>query len=1042
MKHLKLYETQNEYLDDILMGSASDYPMVTYAQNDDAVGYFHVPIVKTKVEMSEIPSSPIANHLNVKKLTVDGEIMWEKDTWIKKEYAISQDDFVVDDSDNAYIRGEVLFKQYALFNELNMDGKNVLIKSDYNPTHFFVLIPYDGQYATFHVRWEKYNIEEYMDEFCVKKINDNTYDVSNFYSYFTQHSPYQLLIILGNENEIVPQTLTYEYLGLAAENEGQSMEVTQDNVFTNLVNHGLVATISGEIDMMDYLGVILSMNGEILGVEPLPIGPIIAEGLGTLDSNKLSFDLSLLGGELGGVDVSYCLLDKEIVNASMESWSEMLPYVKDATVTWSSFKYLIPLPVGQHEVEMELVSYKHLPVINPYVVTEMNLRSLYGPFVETVGVCSGATNLTKIIFPKNLPNIGNYAFRDCISLTGFVIPDSVTSIGEYAFSGCTFQRDKFINNSSVTSSNNWGATLYDVVQADGLRINGSTAIDCRPNATSVTIPNSVTTIGKRVFSGCTNLTSVTIGNSVTSIGDYAFGSCSGLTEIVIPDSVIHIGHGAFTRCSGLTEVVIPDSVTSIGGYAFYQCSGLTEVVIPDSVTTIGEYAFDGTPFYNNLPDGDVYLAKCYYTYKGLMPSNTSIVVQDGTISISNQAFYKYTGLTEIVIPDSVTTIGNYAFYGCTSLTSVTIGNGVTSIGVNAFRKCSGLTEIVIPDSVTTIGEYTFCDCSNLTNVTIGNGVTTISASAFNGCKSLTSVTIGNSVITIGESAFANCSGLTEIIIPNSVTSIGNEAFYNCRRLTSVTLGNSVTSIGNDAFYNCSGLTEMIIPDSVTIIGNEAFDTCSGLTSVTIGNSVTSIGASAFSNCRRLTEVVIPDSVTSIGNYAFYSTPFYNNLPSGDVYLGKCYYSYKGSMPSNTSIVVQDGTISISDSAFSGRTSLASIEIPDSVTSIGNEAFENCSGLTSVTLGNSVTSIGGSAFYNCSGLTEIILPDSVTSIGSYAFYKCSGLTDITCYATTAPTVGSFALFYMPTNGVLRVPSGSDYSSWLSALPSGWTIEYIS
>ena len=163
---------------------------------------------------------------------------------------------------------------------------------------------------------------------------------------------------------------------------------------------------------------------------------------------------------------------------------------------------------------------------------------------------------------------------------------------------------------------------------------------------SVTIPNSVTSIGYSAFSHCSGLTSVTIPNSVTSIGYSAFSHCSGLTSVTIPNSVTSIGEGAFSYCSGLTSVTIPNSVTSIGGTAFYGCTSLTSVTIPNSVTSIGNYAF-----------------------------------------------YGCTSLTSVTIPNSVTSIGHHAFVGCTSLTSVTIPNSVTSIGDWAFVGCSGLAAI-------------------------------------------------------------------------------------------------------------------------------------------------------------------------------------------------------------------------------------------------------------------------------------------------------------------------------------------------------------
>ena len=293
-------------------------------------------------------------------------------------------------------------------------------------------------------------------------------------------------------------------------------------------------------------------------------------------------------------------------------------------------------------------------------------------------------------------------------------------------------------------------------------------------------------------------------------------------------------------------------------------------------------------------------------------------------------------------------------------------------------------------------------------------------------------------VSDGKATITDCNGSIsgDIVIPSTlggypVTSIGGYAFSWCSSLTSITIPDSVTSIGYGAFYSCSGLTSITIPDSVTSIGDNAFYGCTSLTSITIPDSVTSIGDNAFRMCKSLTSITIPDSVTSIGEEAFYNTAWYNALPDGDVYAGKVYYKYKGTMPENTSIVIKDGTKSIADGALKNFTGLTSITIPDSVTSIGDYAFEFCKSLTSITIPDSVTSIGKVAFFNCTSLTSITvdsaneyyssdgygvlfnkdkttliqypvgknntkysIPDSVTSIGEGVFEYCKSLTSIT------------------------------------------------
>ena len=339
--------------------------------------------------------------------------------------------------------------------------------------------------------------------------------------------------------------------------------------------------------------------------------------------------------------------------------------------------------------------------------------------------------------------------------------------------------------------------------------------------------------------------------TVTYLNWGSFNKSAYSGNVVIPETVTYngttysvtsIGSDAFYFCSGLTSVTIPNSVTSIGEQAFIYCRGLTSITIPNSVTSIGVSAFYDTAWYNNKPDGLVYAGKVAYKYKGTMPPNTNVVLEEGTLGI-----------------------GDVAFLSCSCLTSVTIPNSLTSIGYQAFAYCSGLTSVIIPNSVTTIGGGAFSGCSGLTGVTIPNSVTSIGVGAFYNCSGLTSITIesentkydsrNNCNAIIEKSTNTLVTGCMNTVIPNSVTNIGSYAFYNCSGLTSITIPNSVTSIGGWAFQSCSGLTSIAIPNSVTSIEIEAFRGCSSLTSVTIGNSVTSIREQAFYGCANITSVI-------------------------------------------------------------------------------------------------------------------------------------------------------------------------------------------
>lgn len=387
---------------------------------------------------------------------------------------------------------------------------------------------------------------------------------------------------------------------------------------------------------------------------------------------------------------------------------------------------------------------------------------------------------------------------------------------------------------------------------------------------------------------------------VIAIDDYAFSQCRNLKSVFIPKSVDEIRSYAFNECIYLDSIFISEGVSKIGYNAFRNCSKLVFISIPESVTEIDSYALNTTGWYKKQTDGVVYAGNVLYKYKGTMPLDAAIEIKEGTISISQSAFFDCSNLASLTIPGSVVSIGNYAFGGCTSLRELTLkdGNDTLSLGYNNYNWNS---------SSDNQGESLFYHCP-LERIYLGRNLkyetgAQYGFSPFYNKSELISVTIGDGVCSMGNYAFSNCSSISTIKIPDRVIELGDYAFCNCCSLTSINIPDSLNSIGHHAFYGCNSLTSIIIPKSVEEIGSNAFNGCAGelmvncnipssssneggvfynnkFTKISIGNDVTSIGDYAFCNSKNLASVIIPASVIQIGKYAFYGCYYIHSLTIG------------------------------------------------------------------------------------------------------------------------------------------------------------------
>ena len=236
-----------------------------------------------------------------------------------------------------------------------------------------------------------------------------------------------------------------------------------------------------------------------------------------------------------------------------------------------------------------------------------------------VNEADNTATITKFLGPVDPANNGPYDIEIPTELGGC----TVTGLGDYSFAA---QSD------------------------DGYPYNPLCSNIC-----SVTIPQKVTSIGKKAFYDCKNLTTLVLGEDIQTIGNYAFECCTSLTGVTIPQSVTSIGYSAFEGCTALDPLII-NGPTLIGEHAFTGCKSLTSLTLCPDIQTIGDYAFD------------------------------------------------VTSLKTVTLPKNLTSIGKYAFACCSELESITIPEKVKIINPKTFADCSKLEYIILPAGLTTFDD--------------------------------------------------------------------------------------------------------------------------------------------------------------------------------------------------------------------------------------------------------------------------------------------------------------------------------------------------
>ena len=434
-------------------------------------------------------------------------------------------------------------------------------------------------------------------------------------------------------------------------------------------------------------------------------------------------------------------------------------------------------------------------------------------------------------------------------------------------------------------------------------------------------------INDKVFYGNTNLTTVTLAESLTTLGSNAFESCKSLKTIKIPSGVTAIPENCFRECSLMESVSLPAGLVEIGASAFSGCQNLESVTLPESLTTLGSNAFES--------------CKSLKTIK--IPSRVT--------AIPENCFRECSLMESVSLPAGLVKIGAYAFNGCQNLESVALPESLKTLGYSAFKACKLLKTIKIPSGVTAIPDQCFDGCSSLENVTIPEGVTTIGDYAFGYCK-LNALTLPESLEKIGGYAFTGNKSLKSVNIPAKVKTIETQAFNSCG-LTDLVIPEGVQAIGYNTFGSNS-LRNLTLPSTIKSIGNYAFLYNNNLQSITC-NAVTppTFGDNAFYEST-IQDVKVPLASIAAYRKAYGWKDFSNYYGGEEIIDGVAYriddkgaYVQAAIMTESEICLAENVAFEgaqyplykIADNAFAGNGSITLVTVPATVETIGSNAFD-------------------------------------------------------------------------------------------------------
>lgn len=480
----------------------------------------------------------------------------------------------------------------------------------------------------------------------------------------------------------------------------------------------------------------------------------------------------------------------------------------------------------------------------------------------------GCTALKDVVFSKNEQyqpalTIGSYTFAQCSLINTFFFPSRLTSVGNFAFTKCyrltnlTFEDSNeaiwlgsgaFYNN--YNGKNDQESLFYDCpltslymgrnidytshygrspfcnqhILTDVRFSQAGTVTYCKDdllynvnNCASLTLPESLTSIGDKTFAGMSKLRSIVIPNSVTAIDYSAFEDDTALESVRLSTSCPYLPKYMFSGCSGLKTITIPAVVNKMNDKMFTNCTSLTTVIFDDAPEMIDMgygSSEENNGLFRDCPIETLYLGR-RLSYNTDQPSRSP--------------FYSIAELKNLTLGKYLKVVDKYMFSYCTGLENVYIPDNITSINMWGFRGCSALKSVRFSENLSQIRDYGFSECASLDNVTFPASMTSTSDNSFSNCSSLRNLDLGKNLLVIGPSAFENDSILSGVNIPETVYGLGVGAFKNCVSIPYVKIPKgALTTVSKESFKGCNGIEWISLSENITSLGENAFEGCTGI----------------------------------------------------------------------------------------------------------------------------------------------------------------------------------------------------------------------